>query len=126
MHFLENSRFVLNAYFYRELRFVAILLSRLRFLPKNTGVDSEFLRKKLTVEVSGLNIPMNTFWEGLILLCPTKNRPKKKNYQRRGLPSSVEIDSSKGCQQLVFERHSVSYFLFGTFCMSIVQLYKLH
>ena len=34
--------FVLNAYFCRELRFVAILRSKLRFLLRNTGVDSEF------------------------------------------------------------------------------------
>ena len=47
MHFLENSMFVLNAYFCRELRFVAILRSKLRFFLRNTGVDSEFLRKKL-------------------------------------------------------------------------------
>ena len=42
MHFLENSMFVLNAYFCRELRFVAILRSRLRFLLRNTWVDSDF------------------------------------------------------------------------------------
>ena len=42
MHFLENSMFVLNAYFCRELRFVAILRSKLRFLLRNTGVDSDF------------------------------------------------------------------------------------
>ena len=56
MHFLENSMFVLRAYFCRELRFVTILRSKLRFLFRNTGVDSrfysEFLRKKLAVEVS--------------------------------------------------------------------------
>ena len=34
--------FVLNAYFCRELRFVAILRSKLRFLLRNTGVDSDF------------------------------------------------------------------------------------
>ena len=45
--------FVLNAYFCRELRFVAILRSKLRFLLRNTGVDSEFLRKKLAAEGSG-------------------------------------------------------------------------
>ena len=39
--------FVLNAYLCRELRFVAILPFKLRFLLRNTGVDSEFLRKKL-------------------------------------------------------------------------------
>ena len=32
MHFLENSMFILNAYFCRELKFVAILRSKLRFL----------------------------------------------------------------------------------------------
>ena len=42
MHFLENSMFVLNAYFCRELRFVAILCSKLRFLFRNTGVNSDF------------------------------------------------------------------------------------
>ena len=42
MHFLENSMFVLNAYFCRELRFVAILRSKLSFLLRNTGVDSDF------------------------------------------------------------------------------------
>ena len=34
--------FVLNAYFCRELRFVAILRSKLRFLLINTAVDSDF------------------------------------------------------------------------------------
>ena len=34
--------FVLNAYFCLELRFVVILRSKLRFLLKNTGVDSDF------------------------------------------------------------------------------------
>ena len=43
--------FVLNAYFCREFRFVAILRSKLRFLLRNTGVDSDF-RKNLAVEVS--------------------------------------------------------------------------
>ena len=42
MHFLENSMFVLNSYFCRESRFVAILRSKLRFLLRNTGVDSDF------------------------------------------------------------------------------------
>ena len=36
--------FVLIAYFCRELRFVAILRSKLRFLLKNTGVDSDFTK----------------------------------------------------------------------------------
>ena len=45
--------FVLNAYFCRELRFVAILRSKLRFLLRNTDVDSEFLRKKLAAGGSG-------------------------------------------------------------------------
>ena len=44
--------FVLNAYFCRELRFVAILCSKLRFLLRNTKVDPEFLRKKLAAEGS--------------------------------------------------------------------------
>ena len=48
--------FVLNAQFCHELRFVAILRSKLRFLLRNTGVDSdfysEFLRKKLAAEGS--------------------------------------------------------------------------
>ena len=44
--------FVLNAYFRRELRFVAILRSKLRFLLRNTGVDSDFAQKKLAAEVS--------------------------------------------------------------------------
>ena len=34
--------FVLNAYFCRESRFVAILRSKLRILLRNTGVDSDF------------------------------------------------------------------------------------
>ena len=38
IHFLENPMFVLNAYFCSELKFVAILRSKLR----NTGVDSDF------------------------------------------------------------------------------------
>ena len=42
MHFLENSMFVLNSYFCRESRFVAILHSKLRFLLRNSGVDSDF------------------------------------------------------------------------------------
>ena len=42
MHFLENSMFVLNGYFCRKLRFVAILRSKLRFLLRYTGVDSDF------------------------------------------------------------------------------------
>ena len=42
MHFLQNSMFVLNVYFCRELKFVAILRSKLRFLLRNTGVDSDF------------------------------------------------------------------------------------
>ena len=37
--------FVLNAYFRCELRFVAILRSKLRFLLRNTGVDSDFTQK---------------------------------------------------------------------------------
>ena len=40
--FLENLMFVLNAYFCRELRFVATLRSKLRFLLRNIGVDSDF------------------------------------------------------------------------------------
>ena len=47
--------FVLNAYFCRELRFVAILCSKLRFLLRNTKVDPEFLRKKLAAEGSATN-----------------------------------------------------------------------
>ena len=47
MHFLENSMFVLNVYFCRELRFVAILRSKLRFLFRNTGVDSDFTQNFL-------------------------------------------------------------------------------
>ena len=43
--------FVLNAYFYHESEFVVILRSKLRFLLRNTGVDSDF-RKNLAVEVS--------------------------------------------------------------------------
>ena len=34
--------FVLNAYFCRDLRFVAILRSKLRFLLRTTRVDSDF------------------------------------------------------------------------------------
>ena len=34
--------FVLNAYFCRELKFVAILLFKLRYLLRKTGVDSDF------------------------------------------------------------------------------------
>ena len=37
--------FVLNSYFCRESRFVAILRSKLRFLLRNTGVDSDFSTK---------------------------------------------------------------------------------
>ena len=69
---------------------------------------------------------MNTFWGGLIPPCPSKIGLKKNNSQRRGFPSSVEIDTSKGCQQLLFEQHFVCYFLSGTSCMYIVQLYMLH
>ena len=53
--------FVLIAYFCRELRFVAILRSKLRFLLKNTGVDSDF-----TQNFWGKN------WR-LKALLPTKN-----------------------------------------------------
>ena len=42
MHFLENSIIVLNTYFCRESKFVAILRSKLRFLLRNTGVHSDF------------------------------------------------------------------------------------
>ena len=58
MHFLEISMFVLNAYFRRELRFVAVLRSKLRFLLRNTDrlrFYSEFLRKKLAAGGSGRN-----------------------------------------------------------------------
>ena len=47
--------FVLNAFSCRELKFVAILRAKLRFLLRNIGVDrfySEFLRKNLAAEVS--------------------------------------------------------------------------
>ena len=51
MHFLENSMFVLNAYFCRELRFVASLGSKLRFFTQKyrsrLRFFSEFLRKEL-------------------------------------------------------------------------------
>ena len=74
-----------------------------------------------------VQMPSNITWKPIIGMFSSKMKFwKKKNYQRRGLPSSVEIDNSKGCQQLVFERHSVSYFLSGTSCMPIVQLYMLH
>ena len=33
---------VLNGYFCRELKFIAILRFKLRFLLRNTGVDSDF------------------------------------------------------------------------------------
>ena len=63
MHFLENSMFVLNAYFCRELRFVSILRSKLRFLLRNTGVDSDFTQNfwgknwRLKSLLCTLNIP---------------------------------------------------------------------
>ena len=38
----NSTMFVLNAYFGRELRFVAILRSKFRFLLRNIGVDSDF------------------------------------------------------------------------------------
>ena len=57
--------FVLNGYFCRELKFITILPSKLRFLLRNTGFDSdfssEFLRKKLAVETSDLNDVKYTF-----------------------------------------------------------------
>ena len=34
--------FVLNGYFCRELKFIVILRSKLRFLLRNTGIDSDF------------------------------------------------------------------------------------
>ena len=37
--------FILNAYFCRELKFVATLRSKLRFLLRNTGVDSDVTQK---------------------------------------------------------------------------------
>ena len=54
MHFLENSMFVLNAYFCCELNFVAILRSKLRFLLRNTG------RKNLAGGGSGQNNALST------------------------------------------------------------------
>ena len=65
MHFLENSMFVLNAYFCRELRFVAILRSKLRFLLRNTGVDSDFTQNfwgknwRLKALLYSTNYPMS-------------------------------------------------------------------
>ena len=50
-----DSMFVLNAYFCRELRLVAILRSKLRLLLRNSEVDSDFtqsLRKNLAGGVS--------------------------------------------------------------------------
>ena len=47
--------FVLNGYFCRELKFIAILRFKLRFLLRNTGADSEFLRKNLAAGGSGEN-----------------------------------------------------------------------
>ena len=37
-----SGKFNVNPYFCRESRFVAILRSKLRFLLRNTGVDSDF------------------------------------------------------------------------------------
>ena len=57
--------FVLNAYFCRELRFVAILRSRLRFLLRNTGVDSDFTQNfwgknwRLKALLYSTNYPMS-------------------------------------------------------------------
>ena len=42
--FSGNSLIVLNAYFCRELRFVAILRSKLRYLLRNTELDSDFIQ----------------------------------------------------------------------------------
>ena len=49
--------FVPNTYFCRELRFVAILRSNLRFLLRNTGLrlNSEFLRKNLAAGGSAVD-----------------------------------------------------------------------
>ena len=44
MHFLENSMLVLNAYFYRELRFVTILRSKLRFYSEIQELTQILLR----------------------------------------------------------------------------------
>ena len=44
MHFLENSIFVLNAYFCRKLNFVAILRSKLRFLLRIQELTQILLR----------------------------------------------------------------------------------
>ena len=40
--FSGKSMFDVNAYFCRELKVVAILCSKLRFLHRYTGVDSDF------------------------------------------------------------------------------------
>ena len=75
MHFLENSMFVLNAYFCRELRFVAILRSKLRFLLRNPGVDSDFTQNcwgknwRLKALVSRSAFPdqgLRVFWKKFI------------------------------------------------------------
>ena len=39
---MENSKFGLSAYFCRELKFIAILLSKLKYLLRIKGVDSDF------------------------------------------------------------------------------------
>ena len=44
MNFLENSMFVLNAYFCREIRFVAILRSKLRLYSEIQELTQILLR----------------------------------------------------------------------------------
>ena len=71
--------FVPNTYFCRELRFVAILRSNLRFLLRNTGLRlySEFLRKNLAAGGSAVD-DIGRFdhfyhWQEVETLCNSMN-----------------------------------------------------
>ena len=84
--------FVLNAYFCRELRFVAILRSKLRFLLRNTGVDSDFTqnfwgknwRLKSLLQSVNWDDPGYFWWHQYPLACEHEILPSTEDYNRNG------------------------------------------
>ena len=85
MHFLENSMFVLNAYFCRELRFVEILRSKLRFLLRNSGVDSDF-----TQNFWGKNWRLKALLEGWLLSSVQLPQQLQNMYSIHCIPDKLE------------------------------------
>ena len=64
--------FVLNSYFCRELRFVAILHPKLRFLLRNTGVDSDFTQNFWGKNWRLKSLVLSIIWLSLAVIgCPT-------------------------------------------------------